>query len=47
MTGLVFTSPEGKPLRRSNFYRRAWMKAALAAGLSEVHFHDLRHPVTA
>ena len=25
--GLVFTSPAGAPLRHSNFYRRAWVKA--------------------
>ena len=41
--GLVFTSPAGAPLRHSNFYRRAWLKAVEAAGLSGVHFHDLRH----
>jgi integrase len=41
--GLVFTSPAGTPLRHSNFYRRAWLKAVEAAGLSGVHFHDLRH----
>jgi integrase len=41
--GLVFTSPAGSPLRHSNFYRRVWMKAVADAGLSSVHFHDLRH----
>ena len=41
--GLVFTSPAGTPLRHSNFYRRVWLKAVEAAGLSGVHFHDLRH----
>jgi integrase len=41
--GLVFTSPAGTPLRHSNFYRRVWLKAVEATGLSEVHFHDLRH----
>jgi integrase len=41
--GLVFTSPAGTQLRHSNFYRRAWLKAVEAAGLSGVHFHDLRH----
>jgi integrase len=40
---LVFTSPAGTPLRHSNFYRRVRMKAAEDAGLSGVHFHDLRH----
>ena len=33
--GLVFTSPAGTPLRHSNFYRRAWLKAAEAAGRAE------------
>lgn len=40
---LVFTSPEGAPLRHSNFYRRAWMPALKALGLDGVHLHDLRH----
>lgn len=40
---LVFTSPTGSPLRHSNFRRRAWVPAMKAAGLSPVHFHDLRH----
>ena len=31
---LVFPSPEGSPLRHSNFYRRAWMPALAAAGLA-------------
>jgi integrase len=39
---LVFTSPQGTPLRHGNFYRRAWMPALAAVGLSGVHFHDLR-----
>lgn len=42
-TVLVFTSPDGLPLRYSNFYRRAWMPALAAVGLDGVHFHDLRH----
>jgi len=42
--GLVFTSEEGTPLRRSNFRRRVWLPAVEAAGLpSRVTFHDLRH----
>jgi integrase len=40
---LVFTSPDGQPLRHSNFYRRAWMPALAATGLVGTHFHDLRH----
>lgn len=31
--GLVFTSEDGTPLRRSNFGRRAWAPAAVAAGI--------------
>ena len=41
--GLVFTSPEGAPLRRSNFARRVWRPALRTAGLPMIHFHDLRH----
>jgi integrase len=40
---LVFTSPDGTPLRHSNFYRRNWMPALDATGLAGVHLHDLRH----
>ncbi len=40
---LVFTSPDGAPMRHSNFYRRAWLPALAAVGLPSVHFHDLRH----
>jgi len=40
---LVFTSPTGRPLRRGNFRRRVWTKAAEAARIPEAHFHDLRH----
>ena len=38
---LVFTSPEGHPLRRTKF-RLRWIAACEAAGISGVHFHDLR-----
>jgi integrase len=41
--GLVFTSPEGSPLHRSNFCRRVWRPALRAAGLPMIHFYDLRH----
>lgn len=40
---LIFTSPDGMPLRHSNFRRRAWLPALKAAGLPSIHFHDLRH----
>jgi len=42
-TSLLFTSPQGTLLRHSNFYRRAWLPAVKQAGLTGVHFHDLRH----
>jgi integrase len=40
---LVFTSPAGGPLRHSNFRRRFWLPALSKAGLTGIHFHDLRH----
>ena len=40
---LVFTSPDGKPLRHSNFRRRVWLPARDLVGLPGVHFNDLRH----
>lgn len=41
-SGLVFVGPKGARLRRSNF-RRIWVRACVAAGVSDLHFHDLRH----
>jgi integrase len=41
--GLVCTSAHGTLLRHSNSCRRVWRPAFKAAGLSPVHFHDLRH----
>jgi integrase len=41
--GLVFPSPEGGYLRRSNFRRRWWLRATRAAGVEGLRFHDLRH----
>jgi integrase len=41
--GLVFVSPRGARLRRSNFRRRVWLPALAKASLPEIHFHDLRH----
>jgi integrase len=38
---LVFTSPEGHPLRRTKF-RLRWLKACKTAEVSGLHFHDLR-----
>jgi integrase len=40
---LLFTSPNGQPLRHSNFYRRAWKPALATTGLTGTHLHDLRH----
>lgn len=45
---LVFTSPQGAPLRHNAFYRRQFKPAVAAAGLpSELRFHDLRHTCAA
>ena len=38
---LVFTSPEGHPLRRTKL-RPRWAEACKTAGVSGLHFHDLR-----
>jgi integrase len=40
--GFVFIGSKGGRLRRSNF-REVWYRARGAVGLSELHFHDLRH----
>jgi hypothetical protein len=40
---LVFTAPEGGPLRRDNFRTRVWYPATRAAALGGLRFHDLRH----
>jgi integrase len=46
--GLVFTGPQGGPLRHGNFYRAKFKPAVLAAGLPEsLRFHDLRHTYAA
>ena len=45
--GLVFTSPEGKPARASQFRRRVWAPAVKAAGLEPLRIHDLRHSAVA
>lgn len=44
---LVFTGPNGAPLRRSNFARRVWRPALKRAGLEHVSFHALRHSAAA
>lgn len=41
---LVFSNPDGSPLRRSNFARRIWKPAVRTANLDEgLTFHGLRH----
>jgi integrase len=40
---LVFTSPTGTLLRHSNFRKRVWLLVLAATGLTDIHFHDLRH----
>ncbi len=40
---LLFTSPEGGPLRHANFRNRVFVKATLAAGLDSFTLHGLRH----
>lgn len=43
-TALVFTSPDGAPLRDGNFRRRIWYPAVEQAGLPHgLRIHDLRH----
>ena len=39
---LVFESPEGGPLRYTNWRRRVWEPATAAAGCAGAGFHDLR-----
>jgi integrase len=42
-TALVFTSPDGAPLRNGNFRRRIWCPAVEQAGLPHgLRIHDLR-----
>ncbi|MEQ8716159.1 MAG: tyrosine-type recombinase/integrase [Acidimicrobiales bacterium] len=46
--GYVFTSAEGLPLRRSNWYRRHFQPATARADIGErLRFHDLRHTAAA
>lgn len=40
---LLFTTPNGEPLRRTGFSANVWRPAAKRAGLEGVVFHELRH----
>ena len=40
---LVFTSPDGLPIRATLFRRRFWLPAVTQAGLLPLRIHDLRH----
>ncbi len=43
-TELMFTGPDGGPIRRTNWRRPVWMPAVTAAGIEPAPgFHDLRH----
>jgi integrase len=41
--GFVFTAPQGGPLVRRNFRRRAWLPAVRRSVGEPMRFHDLRH----
>ena len=41
--GLVFTSPQGEPLRLEYFRRRQWAPACTKAGVGHLRIHDVRH----
>jgi|SRR5580700_183700 integrase len=42
-TGFVFQSADGRPIRKSNFIRRAFHPLLKTAGVPRIRFHDLRH----
>jgi integrase len=44
---LVFTSPDGHPVRPTLFRRRFWKPAVNEAGLAPLRIHDLRHTAVA
>lgn len=44
---LVFTAPEGGPLRHKSFYARYFKPAVNRLGVTGVRFHDLRHSFAA
>lgn len=43
--GLLFPTPEGKPVEPSNFYARVWIPTREKAGLPTLRLHDCRHHV--
>ena len=40
---LVYVSPDGAQLHYSNWRRRVWLPARIAAGVPRLNFHDLKH----
>ena len=40
---LVFTAPQGGPIRQANFRRRIWVPLLKATGNKGLRIHDLRH----
>jgi len=44
---LVFSTPTGQPIRKSNFTRRIWKPAVKASNLEYLTFHELRHTAVA
>jgi integrase len=38
---LILTTPTGLP-RKSDWFRNRWREASVAAGIKDLHFHDLR-----
>ena len=40
---LIFTTPDGSPLRNGNFNKRIWRPAIEQAGVAPLTIHDLRH----
>ncbi|MEA2003098.1 MAG: tyrosine-type recombinase/integrase [Actinomycetota bacterium] len=41
--GLIFTAPEGGPIRRNTFRSRFWLPAVAGSVGQPMRFHDLRH----
>jgi integrase len=39
----IFTNTIGGPIEPANWSRREWRPALKAAGVEDLHFHDLRH----